>query len=289
MLSICIPVHNYDARPLVDELLQQATSLTGPIELLVYDGGSHSEWQATNAPLAERPGVRYRSFEESAGRAQLLNRMAADASHPTLIMLDVDSQPNADYLQNYLDYPPDVPVVVGGRAYAATAPADPALRLHWHYGRRREALRLGRRRPYLHFQSNNFRVGRQFFLDHPFPEMQNYGHEDTLWGQLLAPTSTQIEYIDNPVIHLGLASTDTFIQRQRQAVATLRTLRQQYPTLKTRLTTLADRYPQLSQLAEALPERWLIRYLKRTNNLRALDLLKLKWWIAGQVLATNYS
>ena len=291
MLSICVPVYNYDARPLVKELLRQAQSLETQVEVLVYEDGSDAAHRATNQALSALPQVRYRALSENTGRASIRNRMAREARHPTLIMLDVDSAPTPTYLANYLEHQPDAEVVVGGTSYFNAAPDDKELALHWHYGRRREVLAPARRRPrpYLHFQSNNFRVDRQFFLDHPFPEVHSYGHEDTLWGQLLAPAGTHIEYIDNPVTHLGLDATEVFINKQRQAVETLKDLRRQYPTLTTRLTTVADRYPRMSQLAELLPERWLLRALKRTHNLRILDLLKLKWWITGWALAIGYS
>ncbi len=291
MLSICVPVYNYDARPLVQTLLRQAAALSEPIEVLVYEDGSHPQQQRVNQPLTELPTVRYRALTENTGRASIRNRMARDAQYAMLVMLDVDSEPNPNYLRNYLSRPTAATVVVGGTSYFEQPPADPDLYLHWHYGRYREALAPARRRPrpYLHFQSNNFRVDRQFFLDHPFPEVHSYGHEDTLWGQLLAPAGTHIEYIDNPVTHLGLDRTEVFLAKQRQAVETLKDLRRAHPTLTTRLTIFADRYPRLSQVTEAFPEEWLLRYLHRTHSLRALDMLKLKWWITGWALAIGYS
>jgi hypothetical protein len=172
--------------------------------------------------------------------------------------------------------------------YAADAPTDPALHLHWKYGREREAIAPELRRAYLHFQSSNFRVSRQFLLDHPFPEVNGYGHEDTLWGQLLAPTQTDIIYIDNPVTHLGLETADRFLVKQRQAIENLRQLRKAHPTLTTRLTKFVDRYPRMVQLAEILPERVLLDYVTRTHNLKTLDLLKVKWWITHPAPATGY-
>ncbi|CAH0999255.1 hypothetical protein LEM8419_00552 [Neolewinella maritima] len=291
MLSICVPVYNYDARPLVHELLRQADEMSEAVEVLVYEDGSAPEQQCINQSLADLPNVRYVALPENTGRASIRNRMAKDAQYAILVMLDVDGEPNPYLLRNYISRPTEATVVVGGRSYTSEPPDDPALRLHWQYGRYREALAPARfrPRPYLHFQSNNFRVDRQFFLDNPFPEVHSYGHEDTLWGQLLAPAGTRIEYIDNPVLHLGLEPEEVFIAKQRQAVQTLKSLRKAHPTLTTRLTTFADRYPRMSQLAELLPEEMLVRYLMRTRNLKVLDMLKLKWWITGWALAIGYS
>ncbi len=290
MLSICTPVYNYDARPLVLELLRQSETLEVEVEILVYDDGSEAACRVLNREIASRPTVRYVEMPFNVGRAAIRNRMAHDARYGTLILIDVDSWPNPNYLENYLQQP-DTEIVVGGTSYAETAPEDPALVLHWNYGRKREALTPARRapRPYLHFQSNNFRVHRPFFLAHPFPAVQGYGHEDTLWGQLLAPSSTQIAYIDNSVTHLGLETAETFLRKQAQAIQTLKELRKAHPTLSTRLTKFADRYPQLARLTVLIPEETLRNFLLRNNSLRALDILKLKWWMTGRGLAIGYS
>ncbi|MBB4079352.1 glycosyltransferase involved in cell wall biosynthesis [Lewinella aquimaris] len=289
MISICIPVFNHDARPLVEELVRQAGALNVPVEILLYDDGSDERCKLVNREVATHPGVRYLEQPTTMGRAIIRNKMAREASHDLLVMLNADSRPNPLLLQRYLA-DPDVPVIVGGTTYSETRPDDPALWLHWHYGRARKALAPARRRPkpYLHFQSNNFRVSREFFLQHPFPKVDGCGHEDTLWGQLLAPTSTNIEYIDNPVENLVLERAEDFMRKQREAIESLKQLRQQHPTLATRLTTFADRYPKMTQLTEILPERALTKYLMRTNNLHALDALKLKWWITGWGLAISY-
>ena len=289
MLSICIPVYNFDARPVVRELLRQAEQLSIDVEILVHDDASGHLCQERNRELRDLPNVCYTEQPVNLGRARIRNALAAAATGETLIMIDVDCVPNPNYLLNYQGHP-DALVVVGGTSYADNPPTDPALRLHWHYGRRRESLAPAHRqpRPYLHFQSNNFRVNRRFFLDHPFKEVKGQGHEDTLWGQLLAPAGTNIEYIDNPVTHLGLETAERFLVKQRQAVETLKQLRREHPTLSTKLTKFADRHPKTVQIAEVFPERLLIRYLLRTHNLRALDLLKLKWWITGWALAIGY-
>lgn len=289
MLSVCIPLYNYDARPLVNELLRQAAEIAEAVEILVYDDHSSTHFLQLNSALETLPGICYVKQAENLGRARIRNLLAENARGDTLILIDVDCAPNPDYLRNYL-YRREVTVIVGGTDYSPAPPDDPALQLHWHYGRRREAIAPAHRRPkpYLHFQSNNFRVDRQFFMDHPFPNFLGYGHEDTLWGQLLAPAGTTLEYIHNPVTHLGLETAERFLVKQRQAVKTLKELRREYPTLSTKLTKFADRHPFITQVLEFFPERILVRYLLRTNNLRALDLLKLKWWITGWALSIGY-
>ncbi|THH39717.1 glycosyltransferase family 2 protein [Neolewinella litorea] len=289
MLSICIPVYGYDARPLVRELIRQAGAVEEPVEVLVYDDCSADQFRTLNRELRQLPSVRYHELPKNVGRSEIRNRMVSAAAGNRLLLLDVDSWPNPHLLERYLNAPPAA-VLVGGRTYAEDEPEDPDYFLHWQYGRRRETVAPARRRQgeYLQFQSNNFMAERAVLLTHPFPTVAGYGHEDTLWGQLLAPDGIRIEYMDNPVVHLGLEPTEVFLKKQREAVRNLKVLRQSYPTLTTRLTRFADRYPALSQLLEYIPERVLLKYLLRTRNLNALDLLKLKWWISGWAPAINY-
>ena len=289
MLSICIPVFQYDARPLVRELDRQATALSEPIEILLYDDGSDEALRQLNRELQDVARLRYAELSENVGRAEIRNRMVRAAAGNRLLMLDVDSWPHPDYLRRYLEAPPAA-VLVGGTAYAEQEPDDESYLLHWRYGRLRESVARKREgnAGYLHFQSNNFLAERAVLLTHPFPTIDGYGHEDTLWAQLLAPDGITIENIDNPVIHLGLEPTEVFLDKQRQAIKNLRELRRSYPTLTTRLTRFADRYPVLTQFTEYIPERFLLRYLLRSRNLQVLDLLKLKWWNKAWSPAFHY-
>jgi len=45
MLSILIPVYNFDVRKLVFDLLSQIDEIECPVELLLLDDGSHLKWQ----------------------------------------------------------------------------------------------------------------------------------------------------------------------------------------------------------------------------------------------------
>ncbi|WP_116125265.1 glycosyltransferase family 2 protein [Lewinella sp. IMCC34183] len=289
MLSICIPVYKYDARPLLRELVRQAADLKDPIEILLYDDGSSEAIRKLNRETQGLPGVRYTELPRNVGRAEIRNRMVRAAVGNRILMLDVDSWPGPEFLRTYLEAPPAA-VLVGGTTYTSERPDDPEYLLHWQYGRMRETRKPAQRRrmSYLQFQSNNFMAQRDILLTHPFPHVRGYGHEDTLWGQLLAPDGIQILYIDNPVVHLGLEPTKVFLTKQRQAIKNLRELRKAYPTLSTRLTRFADRYPVFTQFLEYIPERLLIRFLLWSRNLKFLDLLKLKWWVSGWTPTFSY-
>ncbi|WP_116106927.1 glycosyltransferase family 2 protein [Lewinella sp. IMCC34191] len=285
MLSVCIPVFNYNVLPLINEVLRQANSVDKDVEILVYDT-SEDQYLAQNQAIGQLPLTRYVRHSCTVSREALRNVMAREAAGEYLLMLDDDCWPDTNFLANYVQRLPAV-VMVGGTRYADKRPQDPELFLHWHYGRRREASAPARRRNRF-FQSNNFVVRKDILLAHPFPESEALGHSDTLWGQLLVPANITIQYVDNPVIHLGLMKNRDFLAKQKREVESLRLLRKQYPTVRTRLTTFADRYPKVSSLSEFMPEEALSRYVLERGNLKALDILKLKWWVSGWVPAIGY-
>lgn len=288
MLSVCIPTYRYDVRPLVAELLRQAELIDVPVEILVYDDASPDDEDWGREELRQTAGIHYVELKTNLGRAAIRNKMAREASHKFVLLMDADGWPPPDFLARYLKaitrlkFPA---VIVGGRTYAAAPPEDANLHLHWWYGSQREARTPERiiQDGWLGFQSNNFLTTRALLLARPFPAShRGYGHEDTLWGQQFVGTEVSIHPGNNPVVHLGLEASETFLQKQRRAVDNLRLLKTESPHLRTRLIDLIDKLPFLPMLANLVPEQTLVDYLtgRKRPNLYALDLLKLRWWEA---------
>jgi glycosyltransferase involved in cell wall biosynthesis len=293
MLSICIPTYRYDVRPLVAELLRQAEKIKfdGSLEILVYDDASPDDGDWGREELRQTGGIHYVELEANLGRAAIRNKMASEASHTYLVMMDADGWPNAGFVRHWINIadereqlPTSYPfVVVGGRNYAANPPEKNESNLHWWYGTHRESpsQKLRTEMGALGFQSNNFGVERELLLKYPFDDThQGYGHEDTLWGQQLVWAGFHVAHIDNPVVHLGLEPNDVFLRKQRQAIDNLRLLKNQSPHLRTRLIDLIEKLPFLPAIVRLIPEQTLINHLSRQKrpNLYALDLLKLRWW-----------
>ncbi len=292
MLSICIPVYRFDVRPLVKDLLAQAAGVAEAVEVMVYDDASPDDGDWGRSALRTTPGLRYVELTDNLGRAAIRNKMAREASHEFVIMLDADGQLAPGWLTNYLTALRDIQfltgaadatiLIVGGRNYSPEPPAAARLHLHWWYGTHRESQVNGD--DWNNFHTNNFLTRRDILLQYPFPEDgQGYGHEDTLWGQQQYLAKTLLFSIDNPVTHLGLEPNDVFLRKQREAIRNLRLLHQQYPYLRTRLLDLAVRFPLLTRIARQLPERWLVGYLTSRPRpvLYVLDILKLRWWGEG--------
>lgn len=224
MLSICIPVYNYDIRPLVEALHQQALLLDVPAEILLMDDASDACWHAVNRRMATLPLVRYEELQQNAGRSRIRNMLCQRARYGWLLFMDCDSlPPDQLFLQRYVQAAQQEAVICGGRSYHPTPPPH-QTHLHWWYGRHREVhtARQRNHNPYHSFMTNNFMVPRTLLCRIPFNERINgYGHEDTLFGYELKRHGIAVRHIDNPLLHTGLQSHAEFLQKTRQGISNL--------------------------------------------------------------------
>lgn len=245
MLSILIPIYNYNVVELVTELHRQAEHLDIPVEILAFDDGSEGKWKALNRRLKDVPGVHYRELERNKGRAAIRNYLARRANYDFLLFLDCDSGiVKDDFLATYLEYLPENPLVYGGRVYRDEPPQNPKLYFHWYYGRYREQMDVKTRsaRPWHSFMTNNFVIRKDLFERILFDErLTQYGHEDTLFGMELARRQVPVLHIDNAVEHLGLEPVEVFLRKTDQAIENLIFLRQTGRRVDTRLMNTVEK------------------------------------------------
>ncbi len=224
MLSICIPVYNYDVRSLVQRLHDQALSLGVPVEIVVLDDASAVEYQKLNRDIADFDLVRYEILPENAGRSRIRNLLAHKAHYNWLIIMDCDAAtPDEFFLKRYLEQTNGNAVVCGGRTYLKNPPADQTF-LHWYYGTKREVRNAKVRsiNPHLSFMTNNFMVPKTIIKQIPFNEnIKGYGHEDTLFGYELMKNGVPVKHIDNPLLHVGLQEHDEFLEKSREGIKNL--------------------------------------------------------------------
>ncbi len=298
MLSVLIPVYQWDCRRLVDELLRQGRQLVYPFEIRLYDDGSPDSYRLLNRQLSVQPEVVYWEAPVNLGRAGIRNKLAAEARYDRLLFMDADSGVvKDDFLKVYVSHATSPGVVCGGRVYASSPPADQVYYLHWLFGRRRESYGPSRRQrdPLLGFMTNNYTISRSLQQAFPFHEsLRTYGHEDTLLGIQLKQAGIPIYHIDNPLQHEGLEPAGVFLQKQQQAIGNLHQLSQSHPILNTRLLfavrllqslwLLRPCYHLLRPLAGLLTNR----LLQQPGSLLWLDLLKI-YWLADSIRISTIS
>lgn len=289
MLSILIPVYNWDVVDLVRALREQCLQPGIDFEIRCYEDGSGPAYRERNRELPSDDRVIYRVFEENVGRAAIRNRLAKDATQPFLLFLDCDSGlPDEHFITRYLENIAEETVLYGGRIYAADSPKHKEYLLHWRYGHERETATAAERQraPYHRFMTNNFLIPRSIFMQVRFEErLKQYGHEDTLFGQKLAEQGVSIVHLDNPVIHLGLEKADVFLEKNRQAMQNLWLLSGLYPKLQTQLLATVVHLKRWNLQGLTLNVLRVIFPLLKRNlrsgrpRLRALDLFKLYYFL----------
>jgi glycosyltransferase involved in cell wall biosynthesis len=278
MLSILIPIFNFDIRPLVADLHGQCEASGIGYEIICFDDGSTPKFKQMNQEIWKLPNVIYRDMPQNLGRSAIRNALGKAARFDYLLFMDCDSKVvSNDFVKKYAGFTrigfntwiprdesalasledsteasprPGVPnaLVYGGRCYDKTPPNDASLYFHWYYGRHREQTNAAERSrsPYHGFMTNNFMVPKSIFLDILFDEsLRQYGHEDTLFGLELMKRNVPILHIDNPLEHIGLESVEVFLRKTDKGIENLAFLYEQGKPIQTKLLKSWQRIHEL--------------------------------------------
>ena len=221
MLSILIPVYNYNVYPLVEKLHDQLQQLEIDYEIKVFDDCSITP-SGENEKINALNGASYIVLKNNIGRSAIRNLLAKEASFDNLLFLDADTMIiNTDFISTYLEVIKDAyQIISGGILYHKEKPESHKV-LRWTYGIQREALTVSERnkKPHLRFLSLNFIVKKSVFNILKFnEEIPNLRHEDTLFGFEAKQKRITITHIDNPVMHLGIESSNDFLKKSEEAI-----------------------------------------------------------------------
>ncbi|MDQ3141455.1 MAG: glycosyltransferase [Bacteroidota bacterium] len=224
MISVCIPVYNFNVVALVKSLQSQFEKSNISYEILILDDASKPEFQLLNREVKAIANS-YIELEKNVGRSAIRNMFLSFAKFEWLLFLDCDSKIISDnFIENYKYHISDNTVIYGGRIYQTIPPNNPELILHWRYGRKVESkkVEVRKKHPYQSFHSNNFLVPYAVLQSNLFDEsLTQYGHEDSLWALQLEQKNITIIHIDNPVLHDDLQKSDDFLTKARLAIQNL--------------------------------------------------------------------
>ena len=294
MLSINIPVYNYEVGKLVAQLSLQAEELQIQFEIRVYDDVSANEIKLKNRQIADLQNVVYVELEKNLGRSAIRNKMGFESKFQYLLFIDADSDPiNSNYIKNYIEKININRVLCGGTAYYKQQPVQPEKYLRWFYGINREAISAKERNGKKGFiiTSNNFLIEKAVFEKIHFREdVKNYGHEDTLLGYDLFRAGIEILHIDNPLEHTGLEDSAVFIGKTKTALESLYLIEKQLlagDKVFVQQVKFLNRYYNITQFLPPVflrlfyksSHRFIERNLKGSNpNLFLFDLYKLGFY-----------
>lgn len=224
MISVCIPIYNYYAYPLVRRLANQVKNLKGSteVEIICIDDHSSGYYQQQNKGIPEI--ATYLKLEQNVGRAKIRNLFLKYAKGDWLLFLDDDSVVPESFLKTYIrQLGTDAQVVVGGRTYDERG-NDQEHRLRYLYGTKVESqpASVRRQHPYRSFMTNNFAIRRDVFEKVKFNEnITKYGHEDTLFGYSLYERKIKVLHIDNAVVNGNVENNMEFLHKTVEAVENL--------------------------------------------------------------------
>lgn len=139
MLSVLIPVYNYNIPDLVKTLSNQAVKSKITFEIVVIDDASNAEFKEINKVIEAYKGVVYSEEPKNIGRSKIRNKLADMAKFEYLLFLDCDSGIITDnFITSYIDNADKAPVIYGGTVYNNYDNLQPKLMLHWLHGVKRE-------------------------------------------------------------------------------------------------------------------------------------------------------
>jgi glycosyltransferase involved in cell wall biosynthesis len=298
MLSILIPIYNFDVSALVHDLHRQCESYGKPYEILLYDDASTKrfDYNFTNNKDFNKK-IFYLYLAENQGRSKIRNQLSEAAKYDLLLFMDCDSKVTKhDFIKQYLDIAQSGLVICGGRSYSHHAPNQREYFLHWHYGMEREVRDAEQRqeRPYDGFQSNNFLIPKYLFENILFDErLVRYGHEDTLFGRVLKSKQISMLHINNPLEHIGLEINTVFIEKSKIGVQNLVWMYQNDIDIDTRLLATFKRLKYFYCLKfyhfyyKKKRNNWIANLVSTAPDLDKFDHLKLGIFIENYLNPTN--
>lgn len=219
MLSVLIPVYNWDVTDLVNELHRQCLVQNIDFEILALDDCSPNILIKNTNSKIKLGHFKLIELDKNAGNAEARNILARNAEFNWLLFLDADMIPaKENFIQRYLEQIQfnDFDIMSGGILYESNV--APEFRLKWLHGKKTEE-QIKDKDPYLEIRGNNFLIRKPIFLANPFGGLpENYGYVDTYFGLKLKQAKARVKIIDNPCYHLGLETNFRFIEKHEKAL-----------------------------------------------------------------------
>ena len=225
MLSILIPIYNYDAFPLVKELQKQCLESKIDFEILCQDDFSN-DYLDENQKINHLERCCFSRNETNLGRGQNINTIARQATKDYLLLVDCDTFPKDNkYIINYVEYirKGKATVLYGGIIYKSQRPNKENL-LRWVYGTKREALSLELRNKNQNSNAltSNLLIKKEIFSKQPFDRtITKYGYEDLCFLVELKSNEFVVDHIENSTYHLNLETSELFLKKTKTALENL--------------------------------------------------------------------
>ena len=231
MLSILIPTYNYNVVPLVLEIQKQADSIGMDYEILVQDDFSQ-KFIRENSSINSLTNCNFFINTQNLGRGKNINFLAEKSKYNWLLIMDCDTFPKQkSFIEKYLIHIKESQkIVFGGIEYQEEKPNQKQL-LRWVYGKTRESLSVDNRNadPNGNALTSNLLVEKEIFTLNKFEDyITKYGYEDLIFLRNLKKKGITVKHINNPTYHLGIETSEQFLEKTKIALENLKSITKIY-------------------------------------------------------------
>jgi glycosyltransferase involved in cell wall biosynthesis len=261
-LSVLVPFHGDDPRPLLDALEAQAAELEGAVEIVVLDDGNPDRSlvnQVARRLSAMQAPARLIGMQGNEGRSKGRNRLARHARARHLLFLDSDMAPDSEgFLARWLEAAGEDAALAFGGFTVDAAPVTPHTVLHQAMSRGSDCLPAQARslQPEKHVFTSNLLVRRDVFEQERFDEgFSGWGWEDVEWAMRVG-RRWPITHIDNTATHLGLDTAEALMRKYEQSAGNFARVLQAHPEIVARYASF-----RAARMLRRLPLRGLWRPL----------------------------
>lgn len=224
MLSILIPIYNYNVYPLVLALHKQCLECEIDFEILSQDDASGSDLNEKNEKINGLSNCSFTVLEKNVAHRKNRNLLAEKAKFDYLLFIDGDSNMiDSNYISNYIRSKKDNDIIYGGRIHPKICPSN-NQKLRWKYGKYTEDKTFKNRQktPFQSLLFNNTLIKKECFNKVKFDSfLIKYGHDDTQLSYQLSLSDAKVKHINNPVEHGDIDVNSFFLIKIKSSLENL--------------------------------------------------------------------
>tara|TARA_R110002096_G_scaffold17522_4_gene60601 strand:+ start:6860 stop:7747 length:888 start_codon:yes stop_codon:yes gene_type:complete len=227
MISILIPVYNYNITHLVIEIHKQLSISDVDFEILCLEDGSDNEYVKQNKTINTLTNTKQVISKINVGRISTRQLLCNEAKYSWLLFLDADVIPKkSHFISDYINLiNSKYEAIFGGFTYSSEKPGSNYM-LRWTYGKNNEEVLSSKRNknPYKVIISANFLIRKTVFDQINSQIKGNAYGFDNYFATLLKSEKIKILHIDNEVYHKGIETNACYLEKKEAAAKTLLTL-----------------------------------------------------------------
>lgn len=244
MLSILVPIYNFNVVPTVEELHRQCVEQDIIFEIICQDDASQSDLNRFNENINDLSNCSFVSLKNNISHRKNRNDLAAQSKYDWLLFLDGDSIiTNKNYIYHYIKEINTFDIVYGGRLHPEKCPSN-NQKLRWKYGRYMEDQSATERekKGYSALLFNNTLIKKECFETVKFDtNTTKYGHDDTQLSYRLSRKPFTLKHLENPVEHGDIDTNHDYLSKTMQSLENLQQL-YQTKTIDSKFVKLLSLY-----------------------------------------------